>query len=130
MEKAFFIEDVLKNKGNDAKLIQSNLMQRREGTFGELRDRLDFIWNTNLRPKFFYFLAIAAIILSVQLVIGELIILFKLNFSLLDLIPQFGAASKVVNILLSIILLMYLSLCVYYGLFNLKFTSYYELHSN
>ena len=87
MEKAFFIEDVLKNKGNDAKLIQSNLMQRREGTFGELRDRLDFIWNTNLRPKFFYFLAIAAIILSVQLVIGELIILFKLNFSLLDLIP-------------------------------------------
>ena len=65
-----------------------------------------------------------------QLVAGELIILFKLKFSLLDLVPNFGAATQGLKLLLSVSLLAYLSLCIYFGLFNLKFTSYYELHAN
>jgi hypothetical protein len=64
-------------------------------------------------------------------VLGELIILFKFDLSLLDLLPLPSHGSSVISLLhlsLTLTLLLYLSLCVYYGLFNLKFLSFYELH--
>jgi hypothetical protein len=131
LEKAFFIEDVLKNKGNPDFKLRSNLIQPREGAIGNLIDRLDFLWHTIVRPKFYYLLAFIAIILSLQLVVGELIILFNLQFSLLDLIPAGTSQySKLALNLTTVTLLIYEALCIYYGLFNLKLTSYYELHPN
>jgi LMBR1-like membrane protein len=85
-----------------------------------------FHWYTSIKPKLFSIIAIIAVVMSVQLVAGEMIILFKLKFSLFDLIPM----TKLLSYLVSIIFLLYMSLCIYYGLFNLKLTSYYELHPN
>lgn len=87
-------------------------------------DYLEFIWHTLLKPKVFSFLAVVAIAFSLFLVAGELILLFHLNLPLLDVLP--GAA----RVLVTVSLLAYLSLCVYYGLFNLKVTSFYELHGS
>jgi hypothetical protein len=55
-----------------------------------------------------------------------MIILFKLHFTLFDLLP----IGKLLSYTLSILFLLYMSLCIYYGLFNLKVTSFYELHAN
>jgi hypothetical protein len=75
-------------------------------------------------------MGLLAIILSCQLIIGELIILFKFNFSLFDLIPHGTAIGKLIGYGFSLVCILYMSLCIYYGLFNIKFTSYYELHGN
>ena len=64
-----------------------------------------------------------------MLVAGELIILFRFDFSIFDVIPKTTSYSILFNVA-SWILLSYLSACVYFGLFNIKFTSYYELHPN
>jgi len=78
LEHAFFIEDLHKNLNSKDGKIHSNLMQLREGTIGNLKDKFYFIWHVILRPKKFFVLAALAIILSVELVLGELIILFQL----------------------------------------------------
>ena len=130
LEEAFFIEDVLKNVDSPERRINSSLMEARSGLFGAFLDSSTYLWYTKIRPKAFYLLALASIILSVTLVLGEMIILFQLNFSLFDLIPQSTIWGKLFANLFSLVLLAYLSLCVYYGLFNIKFTSFYELHAN
>jgi LMBR1-like membrane protein len=79
-----------------------------------------------VKPKVFSIIAIIATVMSIQLVAGEMIILFKLKFSLFDLLTM----SKLLQYGVSIIFLLYMSLCIYYGLFNLKLTSFYELHPN
>jgi LMBR1-like membrane protein len=130
LEQAFFIEDVLRNRGNENHKLESNLIIQREGRVGRFIDTFEFYWHTVLRPKFFWIVCVVAIILSLQLVVGELIILFKFNFSLFDLIPQTTNLGKLVGYGFSLVFLLYMSLCIYYGLFNIKFTTYYELHSN
>lgn len=129
LEKAFFIEDVVNNLDNRELKLRSNLIQPREGALGEFIDKLAFAWYTRLRPKLFTLLALFSVVLSLQLVVGELIILFNFEFSLLDLIPNTPYSQVFVNIL-TVALLLYEALCIYYGLFTLKFTSYYELHPN
>lgn len=124
LENAFFIEDVLKNCGSEQQVLRSSLMNPREGFLGSLLDRFDFVWHTLLKPKVFSLLSVVAIGFSLFLVAGELILLFHLNLSLLDILP--GTA----RLLVTVSLLAYLSLCVYFGLFNLKVTSYYELHGS
>ena len=124
LENAFFIEDVLKNCGNDQRVLKSSLMTPREGLLGSVLDRVEFFWHTLLKPRVFSILAVVAIGFSLFLVAGELILLFHLNLPLLDVLP--GAA----RVLVTVSLLAYLSLCVYYGLFNLKVTSFYELHGS
>jgi hypothetical protein len=88
LEQAFFIEDVYRNKENDKKILESSLIVKRSGKCGALTDTMEFHWHTNLRPKFYKLMGILAILLSFQLVLGELIILFKFNFTLFDLIPH------------------------------------------
>ncbi len=130
LEQAFFIEDVLKNQDNPNGLLESNLIVRRTGRCGALHDSFEYQWHTKLRPKAFKLIGLVAIILSCQLVLGELIILFKFNFTLFDLIPHGTAIGKLVGYGFSLVCILYMSLCIYYGLFNIKFTSYYELHGN
>ena len=74
-------------------------------------------------------LAILSVILSVTLVAGELIILFKMDFNILDIVPKTTLGPVLFNII-STLLLMYMSICIYFGLFNIKFTAFYELHPN
>ena len=130
LEQAFFIEDVFKNKENETKLLESPLIIRRPGRCGAFTDSLEFHWHTNLRPKFYKLMGILAIFLSCQLVLGELIILFKFNFTMFDLIPHDTQLGRLVGYGFSLVFILYMSLCIYYGLFNIKFTSYYELHGN
>ena len=85
-----------------------------------------FYWYTLVKPKVFAVVALVAMIMSIQLVVGEMIILFKFQFTLFDLLP----IGKVLSYTLSILFLLYMSLCIYFGLFNLKLTSFYELHAN
>jgi hypothetical protein len=75
-------------------------------------------------------MGILAILLSCQLVLGELIILFKFNYTFFDLIPHDTQMGKLIGYGFSLVFILYMSMCIYYGLFNIKFTSYYELHGN
>ncbi len=128
MESAFFLEDILKNSESpppDRKL-HSTLIAPRQGTLGSLYDQFMFLWYTSVKPRVYTIVGFVAVVMSVQLVIGEMIILFKFNFSIFDLISM----SKLLSYSISILFLLYMSLCIYYGLFNLKLTSYYELHPN
>lgn len=65
LEEAFFVEDVLKNRGSGEMKIKSNLMQLREGTVGEFLDKCNFLWHTQLRPKLFSVCGLLAIVLSI-----------------------------------------------------------------
>ena len=49
---------------------------------------MNFIWQVKIKPKMFFILATVAIILSLALVIGELIILFEIKVSIFWLIPN------------------------------------------
>ena len=98
----------------------------RVGKCGSLIDKAMFYWYTLVKPKVFAVVALIVMIMSIQLVGGEMIILFKFHFTLFDLLP----IGKLLSYTLSILFLLYMSLCIYYGLFNLKLTSFYELHAN
>lgn len=109
--------------------MHSKLVALREGRCGEILDKMYFVWYTLVRPKLFYILGFLSAGLSLYLVLGELIILFQLKFSILTLLPSTPLGQTLAD-LLSLLLLAYLCLCVNLGLFSIKFTAYYELHAN
>mmetsp|Transcript_19841 Transcript_19841/g.14278 ORF Transcript_19841/g.14278 Transcript_19841/m.14278 type:complete len:108 (-) Transcript_19841:407-730(-) len=52
-------------------------------------------------------------------------IMFEVNFSLLTL-----SDSTIASLSTSVFILCYLCFCTYFGLFNLKFSSYYAFHKD
>jgi len=50
-------------------------------------DKTFFIWNIILKPKLYYIIGLVAIALSLQILVGEMIILYEIKYSLLSLIP-------------------------------------------
>lgn len=102
----------------------------RETRCGGNLDKLQFMWNVIIKPKAFYLIGLIAIGMSLFLLVGELLILLQLNFSLLDIIPKISFVGQLAQNLISMILFLYLSFCVNYGCFNIKLSSVYELHPN
>eukprot|EP00347_Sterkiella_histriomuscorum_P007168 403349999 len=129
LERTFFIEDLYNNQDNKDKRIKSKLVREREGKLGAIIDKMEWIWYIKVKPNIFKILAVMAILLSLALISGELIILLKMDFSILEILPKNTSSALLFNIFSSVMLL-YLTTCVYFGLFNIKFTAYYELHSN
>jgi hypothetical protein len=62
-------------------------MKLREGRCGSFKDKLYFVWHVILKPKKFLIMAGFAILLSIMLVVGEMIILLEMQYSLFGLIP-------------------------------------------
>lgn len=65
-------------------------------------------------------------VLSILIVLGELTIMLQFEFSL------FEELDKIMGIIganiLSFSILLYLSLCTYYGFFHLKFSTFYGIY--
>ncbi|CDW77697.1 UNKNOWN [Stylonychia lemnae] len=129
LEKTFFIEDLYNNIESKDRKIHSELIKLRDGKIGSILDQIEWVWYIKVKPTLYKFLAFFSVLMSITLVIGELIILFKLDFQILDLVPKNEMGTLMFNIL-STALLLYMSVCIYFGLFNIKFTAYYELHPN
>lgn len=130
LEEAFLIEDLILNISSPDRKVHSNLIKLRKGTkWGSVQDRCFFAWHILIKPKLFMLLAALTILLSLELVAGELIILFDMKYTLFGLLPN-TENGRILQGLLSVVLLVYESICVYYGLFHIQFISYYELHPN
>ncbi|CDW74239.1 UNKNOWN [Stylonychia lemnae] len=128
LENAFYYEDLYRNQQTSADYrIYSRLFKLRQGKFGRCRDKTYFIWNIIIMPKLYNIIGLIAIALSLQILAGEMIILLELKYSLLSLIPQ-TTIGQIISNVYSLILLFYLTFCIYYGCFNVKFCSFYELH--
>ena len=126
LEKTFFIEDLYLNKNASDRKIHSKLNILRQGTCGSCMDKISWYWYIVFKPKIFYLISMGCAILSLMIVIGELCVMLQLDISI------FETLQEILGILganfLSFFVLLYLSLCVYYGFFNLKIYNIYSFH--
>ena len=85
--------------------------------------RLGFFWHDTGRELFYKALYLTCMGLSLLIVIGEFSIMFQLDFRLIT--AESGALSF--QFLLVVLLLFYLTLTTYFGLFNVRISGLYSL---
>jgi len=85
--------------------------------------KLSLYWHSSGRELFYKILYYCCVGLSVMIVMGEFSIMFQLNFRLIR--AESGALS--VQYMLVVLLLFYLTLTTYYGLFNIRISGLYSL---
>eukprot|EP00347_Sterkiella_histriomuscorum_P002939 403366212 len=130
LEYAFYIEDLYKNQSSHDYLIHSRLFRLRDQNkcMGRCRDKTYFFLHIKLIPKIFYILALIALAFSIQILVGEMIILLDIKYTVITSIIPDSIVTQILTNIYTVILLFYLSFCIYYGCFNVKFSSVYELH--
>lgn len=89
--------------------------------------RLGIFWHAKGREIFYKCLYWVCVVLSAVIVIGEFSIMFQLNFRLITA-EHSGALS--LQLFLVVLLLFYLTLTTYYGLFNIQISGLYSLDSS
>lgn len=127
IENAFFIEDLYHSKAAKDWKIHSNMKPSKQTRFQNFIEHVLWIWHVKLQPLCFVLLALVAILLSGMIVIAEMSILFKWNFTIFEDLFKQNLGLITAN-LISLVLLGYLSMCTYYGLFHLRFFSFYAMH--
>lgn len=88
---------------------------------------MTWLWHIKIKTSIFLVIALVVIILSITIVAGEMTILFQMEYSVFGDFIQTSAGLMSANIV-SLVLLIYLAMCTYYGLFHLRLTSIYEFH--
>ena len=91
-----------------------------------IKAKIGIFWHAKGREVFYKGLYWICVVLSVVIVIGEFSIMFQLNFRLIT--ADSGAVSF--QLFLVVLLLFYLTLTTYYGLFNIQISGLYGLDSS
>ena len=80
LEKAFFFEDLCDNQHSKERKIKSRLVAQRDGKCGSCLDRGAWAWHVKVKPGLCWVLGLLAIGMSLVLVAGEMVTLFRLDF--------------------------------------------------
>lgn len=90
LETAFLIEDFHRNDSSSDWKMQSRLYRLRDWKrcWGRFRDKLFFFMNLRFIPKSYYLIGLVAIAFSIQILVGEMIILLDISYSFFGLFYQ------------------------------------------
>jgi hypothetical protein len=130
IDKAVFYTELYKSKSNPDMKINSSVTPLRTGKCGNYIETYRWFHYLYLKPMFFNVLSKVAIIFSILIVVGEFMILFQ--YKLIIMFgdnPSSDYGRHFFNII-SLMILFYMCHCTYYGLFDLKISSFYAIYSH
>ncbi|KRX05262.1 hypothetical protein PPERSA_00563 [Pseudocohnilembus persalinus] len=129
-DETFQIEDIIASRNNSQRNIQGQFWVSRSGTFGSFIDKLVWFWYTKMFKIYhMLFFGIFAVF-SIIVLLGELSIFFEQNN--LSIFAQLvnQKISYFMTQVFTLIPLLYITFCVYYGLFNIKIKGFFGFYSN
>jgi len=107
--------------------IRSSFSVESKGAFANCLDTIEWVWYVKVEPCFFTFVGIATVIFSVMIVVGEILIFTGSDFGVISYLIN-SSGGYVMAQLLCWIPLFYLSICVYFALFNVNLAGMYGLY--
>eukprot|EP01127_Copromyxa_protea_P019209 TRINITY_DN6175_c0_g1_i1.p1 TRINITY_DN6175_c0_g1~~TRINITY_DN6175_c0_g1_i1.p1 ORF type:complete len:731 (-),score=115.52 TRINITY_DN6175_c0_g1_i1:416-2608(-) len=121
------MDDVINSRqGGWKKRIHYSLEETPTGFWGKVCSELDWLWSL-VSPILYRVIAILCLLMSLTLLYSEMILFHFPQFSFWAYIIDFCRGSSVVLQAVCLLVLSYVGLCCYSGLFQLKLFSFYQL---
>jgi hypothetical protein len=129
LQKAFDLEDVISASESPFKRVAFSFQSSRSGVLARQIEVVEWFWLTRAKPVLFKVLAIVFFVLSVLVIVGECTIFLDTPVGVFPLLFK-TAHGITLTQLYCVVPLMYIILCTYFGLFNLKLSGWYGLYGN
>lgn len=132
LKKAYLVQDILDNENNPNKEIDSRFIVNPDSLFYSLKTKIAWRWYYSVRPYLFYGLSLLLALLSIIIIWSE--VTFQLTEPNISLVYIYMKYSKYLSYLffelIVVILLIYMCICTYTSLFQLKLFDLYHLFPN
>ncbi|CAG9331206.1 LMBRD2_4 [Blepharisma stoltei] len=129
IEEAILLEDIAQSYNSTQRKIISAILPQRTGKCVRTQELIGWIWLTRVKPIFCRLLGILFGIMSILIVLGESTLFIQNPIGLFPLLIQKAQGAYSIQILV-LIPLLYIILCSYYALFNLRLSGSYGLYPN
>lgn len=129
IEEAFKIEDILESKKSGKYYIRSTLWQVKSGPFRRFFEFFQWVWFCYLRLIAVRVLALLMVVMTLLILLGESTLFIDTTVSLIRYCFRFVHGEIWIQVY-CLCPLVYLVLCTYLPLFELKLKGRYGLYSN
>lgn len=129
LQRAFDLEDVISASESPFKRIVFSFKESKSGILARQIEVVEWMWLTRIKPVTYRILGLVFLFLSVLVILGECTLFIETPLALFPLLFD-KAHGITLTQLYCVVPLLYIILCTYFGLFNLKLSGWYGLYGN
>ncbi len=129
LDLAFLTEDIIKTEQAGSQSINSVFWIPRSGSIGQLLDKASWLWHVRMRHMFSLFLLALFLVCSTLVFLGELSTFTTKEISIFYLLLDAQEGFFSIQFF-ALIPLTYITLCVYYSLFNVKLAGFFGFYND
>lgn len=129
LNEAVLLEDIVNSHNSTQRKVISSQIRQRNGKFVRTREIVEWLWLTRIKPMICRIIGILFMFMSILIVLGECTLFTAQPIGLFPLMVQ-DSHGVYYTQLYCLIPLLYIILCSYFALFNLKLSGSYGLYSH